>query len=151
MENCTCSTTVRANWGTEKSQKGETCLFCNKTVKNELVSSISETKAAPTATPRKPAVAGPATLDDVVAAQNRTTHAIRAFVRFLFIQLSAVTAGVLLLNFANQASTSYDCVEYGSCGGSNALTIMAVLVIFAGVIISSNVGWAELRKSNIPD
>lgn len=150
MELCTCSKTVRANWGTEKSQKGETCLFCNKTVNGDVVASTSETKAAPTATPRK-AVAGPATLDDVVAAQNRTTHAIRAFVRFLFIQLSAVTAGVLLLNFANQASTSYDCVEYGSCGGSNALTILAVLVIFAGVIVSSNVGWAELRKSNIPD
>lgn len=36
------------------------------------------------------------TLADLVKAQNRTTHSVRAFVRFLFIQLSAATIAIFL-------------------------------------------------------
>jgi hypothetical protein len=77
----------------------------------------------------------PATLEDLVAAQNRTTHAVRAFVRFLFIQLSATTMAVFIYTFSS----------------SNVfLRIIAIVVWLGGVAISSSAGWSELEASNLP-
>ena len=73
----------------------------------------------------------------IVMAQDRTTHAIRALVRFLFIQLSAITLAIIVGAFAN----GFD---------SEGLFVVAGLIYIIGVFWSSNAGWSELEKSNIP-
>jgi hypothetical protein len=73
----------------------------------------------------------------VVMAQDRTTHAIRALVRFLFIQLSAITLTVIVSVIANAMDSEF-------------LIVVAGLIYVVGVFWSSNVGWSELEKSNIP-
>ena len=100
---------------------------------------------------RVPRAKAPATLDDVVAAQNRTTHAIRAFVRFLFIQLSATTFAYFIYAQGDSKASSRECVQYGSCNTAIIFYIAAALIWIIGVIISSNVGWSELAKSDVPD
>jgi hypothetical protein len=94
---------------------------------------------------------GPATLDDVVAAQNRTTHAIRAFVRFLFIQLSSTTAAYFIYLQADSQAAKLECVRDGSCGASIFLYFVALIVWLGGVVISSQAGWSELEKSEVPE
>jgi hypothetical protein len=86
----------------------------------------------------------------IVLAQNRTTHAIRAFVRFLFIQLSFTTFAGVLFVIASAASSTYSCSQYGECGVSTFFTVAAVLSIIIGIFVSSNAGWSELAKSSIP-
>jgi hypothetical protein len=162
MEKCQCPEDVHEIWGISAGPEGLMCLSC----KNIIESEDSEPQQSEVAIPassapgKSPSVKNavkakskksPATLDDILAAQNRTTHAVRAFVRFLFIQLSAITAGAVVLNFANEAATTYECIEYGNCGASDGLSVVAVIIIIAGVVISSSVGWSELHKSDIPD
>lgn len=79
-----------------------------------------------------------ANLDDLVRAQNRTTHAVRAFVRFLFIQLSGITFAVLLWNIS---------LAWGN--GNAFLQFLAAVVWIVSVVWSSKAGWEELEKSNI--
>jgi hypothetical protein len=73
----------------------------------------------------------------IVLAQNRTTHAIRAFVRFLFIQLSFTTAASLF-------------ILLGGATGTTFLVLVGVLLVIIGVVASSVAGWGELHKSEIP-
>jgi|LakMenEpi03Aug12_release.lakeMendotaPanAssembly.Ray.scaffolds.fasta_scaffold724469_2 hypothetical protein len=73
----------------------------------------------------------------VVMAQDRTTHAVRALVRFLFIQLSAITLTVIISLIANAMDSEF-------------LIVVAGLIYIVGVFWSSNAGWSELEKSNIP-
>jgi hypothetical protein len=90
------------------------------------------------------------TLDDLIAAQNKTTHAVRAFVRFLFIQLTGLTLAVFLWNLSLAFINSNDCLQSGeNCSGNVALQFMAVGVWIATVILSSRAGWDELQKSDI--
>jgi len=90
------------------------------------------------------------TLDDLIAAQNKTTHAVRAFVRFLFIQLTGITLAVFLWNLSLAFISSSDCARTGeNCSGNVALQLMAVGVWIATVILSSRAGWDELQKSDI--
>jgi hypothetical protein len=90
------------------------------------------------------------TLADVVRAQNRTTHAVRAFVRFLFIQLTSTTLGVFLWNLSNLFIDEQKCGYSGdNCGGNGFLQFVAVITILVGIIWSSNAGWSELSKSDI--
>jgi hypothetical protein len=81
------------------------------------------------------------TLEDVVRAQNRTTHAVRAFVRFLFIQLTSTTLGVFLWNLSYFFTNDYS--------GNGFLQFIAVITILVGIFWSSNAGWSELSKSDI--
>ena len=76
----------------------------------------------------------PVTLDieDLIHAQNRTTHAVRAFVRFLFIQLTGLTLAAFLWVW-----------------GISFLQFLAGGVWIVSVIWSSNAGWKELDKSGI--
>lgn len=87
---------------------------------------------------------------DVIEAQNRTTHAVRAFVRFLFIQLSATTLAIFLWNLSNIVVDTSECV-YNSdkCGGNGFLQFLAIATLLVGIIWSSNAGWSELSKSEI--
>jgi hypothetical protein len=73
----------------------------------------------------------------IILAQNRTTHAIRAVVRFLFIQLTAITLAFVIGGL-------------GSALGNAFVIFIAVVIYIVGIIWSSNAGWSELEKSNIP-
>jgi hypothetical protein len=90
------------------------------------------------------------TIDDLIRAQNRTTHAVRAFVRFLFIQLSAMTLGIFIWNLSLGMADAESCAYDGTnCSGNSALQVVAALVVLGGIIWSSSAGWSELEKSNI--
>ena len=90
-------------------------------------------------------------LTELIAGQNRTTHAIRALVRFLFIQLAALTLGALIRSFALSAVDSHACTQYGkSCEPNGFLVLLYYAVWLAGVIVASRIGWRELEASNIP-
>ena len=78
----------------------------------------------------------------LIQAQNRTTHAVRAFVRFLFIQLSALTLATFLFFI------SFQLVDEE--GAPNTfLLIMGGVIWIIGLVWSSTAGWSELEKSNI--
>lgn len=90
------------------------------------------------------------TLDDLIVAQNRTTHAVRAFVRFLFIQLTGITLVYFLWNLSLAFINSNDCIRSGeNCSGNAGLQFLALGVWVATVILSSSAGWDELRKSEV--
>ena len=73
----------------------------------------------------------------IILAQNRTTHAIRAVVRFLFIQLTAITLALIIGAFGNAIDNGF-------------MIFIAAVIYIVGIIWSSNAGWSELGKSNIP-
>lgn len=90
------------------------------------------------------------TLDDLLRAQNRTTHAVRAFVRFLFIQLTGITLAVFLWNISLAFIDEQACYRSGdNCTGNTFLQFLAAIVWIVAVIWSSSAGWDELNKSNI--
>jgi hypothetical protein len=70
------------------------------------------------------------------AASDRTTRAIRAFVLFLFIQLTFTSIAALFIWWGSTLTYL----------GSTAIVI-AIILWALGVILSSAVGWAELRLS----
>ncbi|MEY3537691.1 MAG: hypothetical protein RL645_505 [Actinomycetota bacterium] len=74
-------------------------------------------------------------LERIEKASNRTTYAVRAFVRFLFIQLTATTIGSMLAAVA--AAT-----------GLPWLGVLGGLVTAAGLFWAGIAGRAELKKSN---
>jgi hypothetical protein len=85
-----------------------------------------------------------------IQAQNRTTRAVRAFVRFLFIQLSATTLAIILWNLAQLSVNESRCFSSGeNCSGNPFLILLAVIVYIAGVAYSSQQGWEELKASDI--
>jgi hypothetical protein len=88
---------------------------------------------------------------ELVRASNRTTHAIRALVRFFFIQLAFFTLAYLLNNISNAFIDPEECARYGdSCTGNGFFSFFSFVAIVAGIIISSRVGWAELKQSDVP-
>jgi hypothetical protein len=88
--------------------------------------------------------------EDLIRAQNRTTHAVRAFVRFLFIQLSGITFAVLLWNLSLATVNQQECLQYGdNCNGNAFLQFLAVVVWIVAVVWSSKAGWEELEKSAV--
>lgn len=80
----------------------------------------------------------------LIQAQNRTTHAVRAFVRFLFIQLSALTMATFLFFISFQ-------LENEEGAPNTFLLLMGVVIWIVGLVWSSNAGWSELEKSNIKE
>ena len=80
----------------------------------------------------------------LIQAQNRTTHAVRAFVRFLFIQLSALTLATFLFFVSFQLVN-----EEGA--PNTFLLIMGGVIWIIGLVWSSTAGWSELEKSNIKE
>jgi len=78
----------------------------------------------------------------LIQAQNRTTHAVRAFVRFLFIQLSALTMATFLFFISFQ-------LENEEGAPNTFLLLMGVVIWIVGLVWSSTAGWSELEKSNI--
>jgi len=91
-----------------------------------------------------------ATMDDLVRAQNRTTHAVRAFVRFLFIQLSGITLAVFIWNLSSEFIDERECLNYGNnCTPNSGLQFLAAVIWVSAVVWSSRAGWEELEKSKI--
>lgn len=77
-------------------------------------------------------------LREIVISTSKTTHAVRAFVRFLFIQLSATTLAGLVIISSNLFSTE----------PNDALFFFGVLIYIGGVVWSSKAGWDELSQSD---
>ena len=74
-------------------------------------------------------------LREIVKASNRTTRAVRAFVRFFFIQLTSI--GVAFLLFQGGQATS-----------SSFWMLIASAVWLVGLVVSLREGWRELRLSD---
>ena len=141
--------------------QGKDCARCNKelspariakfldpgdTSKPEIGAKPISERTTPIYAPSKPEK----TLDDLIRAQNRTTHAVRAFVRFLFIQLSGITLTVFVWNASNLFINQQECVNYGrQCGGNGFLRFLAVAIWIISVYWSSHEGWKELELSKI--
>jgi hypothetical protein len=76
-------------------------------------------------------------LKQAIAASNRTTFAVRAFVLFLFLQLTFTSIAAVFVWYGYSAYNGFGWVVVG-------------LVIFAlGVIVSSVVGWSEIGMSGV--
>lgn len=91
----------------------------------------------------------PALLEESIKASNRTTYAIRAFVRFLFIQLSFLTAAYFAWQIGLAFPDEDNCNPLGC--QPNGFWYFAVFAIVAtGVILSSRAGWHELSLSEVP-
>ena len=89
-------------------------------------------------------------LTEVTVAQNKTTHAVRAFVRFLFIQLSATTLAGFFWLLSTASIDQNSCLNLGTkCEANTPLQILAVATWIIGIFLSSRAGWAELEKSKV--
>jgi hypothetical protein len=87
---------------------------------------------------------------ELIRAQNRTTHAVRAFVRFLFIQLSATTTAIVIWNISTAFIDQEECFRSSeNCTGNGFLQFLAAVVLIGGIIWSSAAGWNELGKSKV--
>lgn len=71
-----------------------------------------------------------------IRASNRTTRAVRAVVRFIFIQLLGLTVGGLLISVSLNSDQQDFLMALGS------------IVILVSVVVSSIVGWSELALSD---
>jgi len=111
---------------------------------------LTETSNEPTSGPASNSNQETLDIKDLIHAQNRTTHAIRAFVRFIFIQLTGITLAVFLWNLSAAFTDPQKCLIDGSnCNGNTFLQFLAAAVWIVSVIWSSAVGWQELDKSGI--
>ncbi len=165
---CSCSSTVRQNWGSELSKKGKRiCLFCDKPWSEDLdeatlskdASLLQQEEDATLSHQTKDISARKSskTLTDneqLILAANRTTHAVRAFVLFLFYQLSAITIAFAVYVLAGIVGNSNEqcsdlAREYGNCPPNEFLLFVAIVIWIVGVVYSSNIGWKEIRKSEI--
>lgn len=108
------------------------------------------TTSRATSTPIDPMERVAQLLEQSIQAQNRTTRAVRAFVRFLFIQLSTTTLAVIIWNLAQTTVNESRCFNSGdNCSANPALILLALGVYVAGVAYSSQKGWEELKASEI--
>ncbi len=82
----------------------------------------------------------PSSIQDLIAATNRTTHAVRAFVKFLFIQLAAISLALLIFVFSLYLLP----LEF-----QQGAIVIAALIYIVGVFWSSAAGWIELGLSDI--
>lgn len=73
----------------------------------------------------------------IVVSTGKTTHAVRAFVRFLFIQLSATTLAGLFIFWSNPFSNE----------SNDFLFWVGALIYLGGFVWSSAAGWHELSES----
>jgi hypothetical protein len=138
--------------------QGEDCARCNKPLSPARLNQLRPPTVIkppeppegiiepPIFAPNRPAKG----FEDLIEAQNRTTHAVRAFVRFLFIQLSGLTLAVFIWNISNLFIDQQECFNYGrQCSGNGFFRFLAVVIGFITIYWSSDAGWKELEKSKI--
>jgi hypothetical protein len=97
--------------------------------------------AAKNAAPPKP-YAGSASLDDLVKAQDRTTHAVRSLAEFVFSWLKYSLLGSVLLLAGIWISVNFIPSLFG-----NILVVIGGLVILVGFFVALNRGLDELQRS----
>lgn len=88
-------------------------------------------------------------LVDLIAASNRTTRAVRAFVRFLFIQLSFTTSAIIVWNLGSVFQDQSRCAPV-ACPPDAPVIFLAIVIWLVGVVWSSSAGLTELSYSEIP-
>jgi hypothetical protein len=111
--------------------------------------SASQMPAKPDAAKGQPRDIPGELLQQIAENTSKTKHAVRAFVRFLFIQLTFTTLALPLYNLAFAETNAVACALTGkSCEPNTYLFIAAVLVWLTGTFLSSQAGWSELRKSD---
>lgn len=87
-------------------------------------------------------------LKENIQASNRTTHAVRAFVLFLFVQLTFATAAWGTWQVGLAVASSKDCGLL-PCSPDDGWSVAVTLLVTAGIWISSQIGWNELAKSKV--
>jgi len=130
----------------------EDCPVCATESTNLLLQRRPDGARVPDPTPstpvanskNKPVTAKAATLDDLVAAQNRTTHAIRALARFFFIWLRSGIVGAGLAGFGVSFLANKDLNGLGIF-----LVIVGWLITFIGFFYAFWQGMGELDKSQV--
>jgi hypothetical protein len=128
------------------SNCGSTDFKKSKSAVPKVVPDKPEVTTPPVAPPSKP----DHSIGDLITAQNRTTHAVRAFVTFLFIQLAGSTFAIILWNVGDLFIDQEECRNYGrNCEGNGFLRFLAAVVWIIAIIWSSNEGWKELKKSEV--
>lgn len=88
-------------------------------------------------------------LIEQIKASNRTTRAVRAFVRFLFIQLVFITAALGINVLGTVFQDPAECA-YGICPPNTGAQVLAGFVWLIGVFWSSAAGFNELGLSEVP-
>ena len=81
----------------------------------------------------------------VVAASNRTTHAVRSLVLFLFISICTAIPGAALIIAGTQESLR---CYYGDCGAGQMFFGWAISGV--GFLVALIVGMVELSNSKVP-
>jgi len=124
-----------------RRDKLKQCPSCG--IQNDyLVPSVSSTsKSSQTIVNSSFSVADPAQASDIkklIAAQDRTTHAVRAIVLFLFIQLSGSSLAFVVWNLSMAFSEPNSFLQF-----------VAVFIWIVGIVWSSSVGWSEIQESEI--
>ena len=84
-----------------------------------------------------------------IEASNRTTYAIRALVRFVFIQLTFLTAAFFVWQIGLLFPDENNCSVLG-CEPHGFFTFLVAGLVITGVVLSSRAGWYELSLSEVP-
>lgn len=88
-------------------------------------------------------------LEQSIEASNRTTHAVRAIVRFFFIQLSFLTGAFVVWQLGLAFPDPNNCTAFG-CQPNWFVSLLVAGLVIVGVIVSSIAGWDELELSSVP-
>lgn len=76
-------------------------------------------------------------LQDSIRASNRTTHSVRALVRFLFIQFAGYTLAAFVIGVALAA------------GAAEGIVFGAIISVLS-LVFAFTAGWSELKMSEVP-
>jgi|688.fasta_scaffold324089_2 hypothetical protein len=87
--------------------------------------------------------------DRTTAASDRTTRAIRAFVLFLFIQLTFTSIAAILFWIGVSIFETASIWDFQQRAWAYLLVAVATIILSVGVLVSSIMGWRELALSNV--
>lgn len=127
------------------------CPVCNGTL-NYQTNSRSNARSTVTATPQWSPTAeskqkiNEANMEALVAAQNRTTYAVRSLALYFFISLQTALVGGGLFGLAVNNESHYD--SYGNLnGGATFFAVLGAIIALVGFYVAVFVGRQELNKS----
>jgi hypothetical protein len=85
-------------------------------------------------------------MEALVAAQNRTTYAVRSLALYFFISLQTALVGGGLFGLAVNNESHYD--SYGNLnGGATFFAVLGAIIALVGFYVAVFVGRQELNKS----
>jgi hypothetical protein len=87
--------------------------------------------------------------DRTTAASDRTTRAIRAFVLFLFIQLTFTSIAAFFFWIGASIFETASIWDFQQRAWAYLWTALASIILFVGVLVSSILGWRELALSKV--